>query len=324
MPFTQTAATTINDVISQVCQYAVDHAGFTWENSTTVGGNTVYRISKGGIYWSFRYDTNTTTGGTQYRIKCWMTTSLVTNVDPTFLVGQRTPSSVSFWNFPGPFPALYIYTEGTCIHMVLEVTTGVFTHMSFGKITKIDTFIGGEYLTGNSVEYRPSNGTWYPYQFNISNDSPIFCGDEIIGSTMPTDNNGRYVSSFHSYIRNVLDVPPANENGNFARMGQYIDGQISGMCGPNGMTSRIFRDTPNVGTLRSIVLPMYATIRDPVSRLCRLSGYVPDVRLVPMKYLNPGEVILNDWQVFPFVAKESDKVNYPETANWGLAYKKTP
>ena len=334
MSYSLTTASSIDDVISQVCQYAVDHAGFAWESSTTVGGRTQFRISKNGLYWNFRAELYNPLMGPAWRIKSYMTTVLVNLIEPTELQGQYRATMTSLWNFPGPYPSLYLFSEGTCVHMVLEVTTGVFTHMSFGAIAKTDNFVGGEYLVGNFADYRssyPNSLGQYPYLPELTNgyQSIAFLGDNGVG----TATGGLPSQAYHySYVRNVLDNPPTKAYGNFATVGLAVsfavgpgtELQCAGMAGAGGMTDRIFRDAPNLGTLRSPIFPMYVTLRDPISSLRFLAGHIPNVRLCPMKYLDPGEIILTDWIVFPYIAKESNLVNYPSSGNYGLAYRRVP
>lgn len=315
MAFTQTTASSIEDVISQICAYAVANAGYTDCGMVTIGGNSVYSISKGSIYYSFRRDYV----NPMYDILCRMSYSISGTAEPTKSNGQWDWTRTSLYGFQGPYPNLYIFTEGTCVHAVLELTTGVFTHISFGQITKTETFTGGEYISGMYQHAR--SGTPTLYNFNGPGSSPLFSGDGNTGTSF----GGR--SPTGGCIRDLAGGALNSSSADFCIIGGGNNNATGkAACGSTigGLTEKIFQDAPNVATLRSIILPMYITLRDTVSGLKRFSGYVPNIRLVPMTYLDPGETILNDWQVFPFVAKESDGYNYPASGKWGLAYRKVP
>lgn len=314
MAFTQTTASTCDDVIGAICSYAVANAGFADAGTTVVNSVTRRRISKGGIFWTFYADTS---ANPLYRIKCRMSYSVGNGVDPTSTTGQSDWTYCSFYTFSGPFPNVYLFSEGTCVHCVVEVTTGAFTHISIGQITKTETFTGGEYV---SMMYQESrNGNPLKFIFNGSGASCIFSGDGQRGT-------GYSGYSYNGYIRDLAGKASYGDYRDFPGIGgsnsYWSDIRACSGSTFQGPTAEIFRDAPNVATLRSPVFPMYMFLRDPTSGLKRLSGYVPNVRLCPMKYLDNGETILNDWQVFPFCAKESDNYNYPASGNWGLAYRK--
>lgn len=316
MAFSQTTAATIEDVIGAICSYAIANAGFTDAGSTVVNTVTHRRISKGGIYWTFWKDG--TSSLTRYRIACRMSYSIAPTVEPTTLNGQYDRSFCSFYNFQGPFPNVYLFSEGSCVHCVVELTTGAFTHLSLGQITKTETFVGGEYFGG--VYQENLTGSPQQYSFGGTNYGSLFSGDNSRG----TNYGG---ASFEAgAIRDLAGKAAYNDYRDFPAMGGTnlypTDYRASNGSMLYGMTHEIFRDAPNVATLRSPILPMYIFLRDPTSGLKRMSGYIPNVRLCPMKYLDNGETILNDWQVFPLVAKESDRYSYPTSGNWGVAYRK--
>lgn len=318
MPFMQTTASTIEDVIGAIRAYAIANAGFADAGTTLVGGRTHYRISKGGIFWSFWKDG--TDASTRYRLACRMSYSVEANLEPTTANGQYQRSFCSFYGFLGPYPNVYLFSEGTCVHCVVELTTGAFTHISIGQITKTETFVGGEYI--GTVYQDAWSGIPQKYSFGGSFSGSLFGGDNARGTNT---GNGSFEGGA---IRDLAGKAAYNDSKDFAAMGgtnSYgTDYRSSSGGGLFGQTAEIFRDAPNMATLRTPVFPMYIFLRDPVSGLKRMSGYIPNVRLCPMKYLDNGETILNDWQVFPMTAKESDRLSFPESGNWGIAYRKVP
>ena len=316
MAFMQTTASTIDDVIGAICAYAVANAGFTDAGTTVVNTVTHRRISKGGLFWTFWKDG--TSLATRYRIACRISYTIADNVEPDQTNGQYGRTYTSFYNFQGPFPNVYLFSEGTCVHCVVELTTGAFTHMSIGQITKTETFVGGEYVA--SMYQDSWGGDPIKYNFGNTGSGLLFTGDNARGTNPGGASFGggviRDLAGKAAY-NNSRDFPAIGGTNNYPADYRACCG--SSMFGPN---SEIFRDAPNVATLRTPVFPMYMFLRDPTSGLKRMSGYIPNVRLCPMDYLDNGETILNDWQVFPMVAKESDRLSFPVSGNWGLAYRK--
>lgn len=319
MAYVQTTASSLPDVISQICAFAIANAGFADVGNDTFDGKTYHRISKNGIIWTF-FDEYS---GGKHRINFRMSYSVATGFAPTNLNGQWDWTTMSAWGFPGPFPNLYIFSQGNAVHAVLELTTGIFNHISFGNITKTDTFIGGEYCASQYYERQYYDGGI------LSNR---YYWDDAYGSTMFSGGwHTRPYTSRLSYIRSVraaaaspyADGTEKYDERDFAAFSYNRNDQHAVGVGVNGFADYLMRDSPNAATLRTALFPAYINIRDPVSGLYRSSGYVEGIRLVDMKYLDPGEIVMNDWQVFPFIAEEGLGVSCPVTGTWGWAYKRS-
>lgn len=308
MAYSQTTASTLDDVITQIIGYAVANAGFTDEGSVTYSGNTRYRMSKGGIYWTF-YSNYTSS---KYRIRVRMSYSISPTEDPTDLNSQDDWTHISAWGFGGPYPNLYMFSDGLTVHACLEVTNGIFTHLSVGSITKTDTFTGGEYCAGIHYEYQTWNGTYNYYNWDTAYGTPLF----------PGGDNTRNGTTYLSYIRSVPVAGATNDEFDFAPFGVIKNDQSASGVFVGGICDYLMRDSPNTATLRTPLFPSYIFVRDPITLLYKSSGYVEGMRLVNMEFLNPGEIILNNWQVFPLIRQEGDGMSSPVTGTWGIAYKR--
>lgn len=311
MAYSVTSASSIDDVVSQIVAFAVAQAGFTNEGVVNLTGVNRYRISKGGIYWTIR---SNNFGGKQH-ITGRMSYSINGTSDPTNTNGQYNWTVTSLWGFPGPFPNLYLFTEGTCVHAVIELTTGVFNHFSIGVIEKSDTFTGGEYVVGSLMDNQDWDGTKNVYS-NIDSS--------YSSSLMSGGFNSKVSNQYHSYIRNIPTGGASNNESDFAPFAYSRNSQHAYGTTWNGIVQPLFDRTPNTATLRSITLPAYVQFYDFVNGLVQLGGNVPGMRIINLGYLDPGEIILNNWQVFPFVSKYGDRVSYPVTGMYGLAYKRIP
>lgn len=307
MAYSQTTASSLTDVITQIIAYAVANAGFTDEGSATYSGSTKYRMSKNGIYWTFY--TDYTSGF--YRIRVRMSYSISGIALPTNANGQWDNTIMSAWGYGGPYPNLYMYSDGLTVHSCLEVTNGIFTHLSVGNITKTDTFTGGEYCAGNYYERKYGSGTTYFY-WDDAYGSPLFSGGW----------NTRSGTSALSFVRAVKPTGATNNEADFAAFSYWRNDQHAQGVFMGGPCDYLMRDAPNTATLRTPLFPSYIFIRDQVTGLYRSSGYVEGMRLVQIEYLNPAEIILNDWQVFPLIRQEGDSINAPVSGTWGVAYKR--
>lgn len=305
MAYSLTTASNLDDVCAQIKAFAIANAGFADAGSATVSGKTLYRLSKGGIVWHFiQYTSGNNIG-------CYMAYSNQSSLNAVSSAGQDLNTYMSAFAFPGPYPNLYLYTEGTCVHAVLELTTGIFNHISFGDITKTETFTGGQYLTAG----------YYPGTFG----SPAQYYDVTSPYQNPT-----FVGNFHGYngthgqsfVRAVPASGALNDYRDFARAGVAANSQKAGFSGPDGMLTNLLRDSPNNATLRTPLFPMYVSLLEPVSGLLRMSGYIPGVRVIPNEMVDPASIILTDWQCFPHTQKNASTLIVAPCGNYGLAYKR--
>ena len=313
MAYSQTTASTLDDVMSQICAFAVANAGFTDEGVVNFSGANRYRISKGGIYWTF---VRSYFDGLNH-ILCRMSYSISPTADPSSSNSQYEWTATSTWGFSGPFPNLYMFADSGCVFAVIEVTTGVFTHISIGNIEKLDTFVGGEFVAGNYMDRGYNTGTpsiWQYYHVDDSWNACPFTGGLSVKSTERS-----------TYMRYIKPSGQANNHNDFAPFGREhnIANQAVGQSW-NGWQQVLFDRTPNRATSRSILLPQNIFNYDYVlgNGLYHFSGFIPGMRIVSLELLDAGEIILNDWQVFPFCSKAGNKISYPVTYNYGFAFKR--
>lgn len=306
MAYSQTTASSSADVISQFCTFAIANAGFADAGTVTIGSRTLRRISKGGIYWHF------IPFATGNGIKAYMAYSAQSSEDAVSSAGQGYSTYCSCWAFPGPYPTLYMYAHSGCVHVAIELTNGIFNHLSFGNITKTDTFTGGEYLTGGSYQNTYSSPAQY-YSVGSSQQAAVFAGQ----------SQGYSYSNGFGYMRAVKPAGPYNNSQDFAPIGASSDYALRcAFSAVNSMLERLLRDSPNTATLRTPLFPMYVSLFDSASGLYRLSGYVPGVRVCGNKYVDPAEIVLTNWQCFPLTQKDASALICAPCGNYGLAYQR--
>jgi hypothetical protein len=332
MPFQVSTASSPADVIAQIVAFAIAN-GFTSEGTTVVTDTgfspsravTLTRISKSGIYWTFRVDPRFA-DGTRF-LQCRMSYSIASGAYPSGSNGQAVWTSMSLWGFPGPYPNLYLFCDGVtpAVHVALELTNGIFNHMSFGQIEKTETFTGGEYCTAGQYQYRdPSSPFLYSGWGNLNDSSnqPYMAGSVSAGSSTTSlePSNGA------SYIRAVYGSA-SNNSDDFAQAGAYKSSstatyQHASFSGYSSLLDPLIRDSPNSATLRTPLFPLHVLLRDQTSGLWRIVGRMPGVRCCCNLYVDNAEVILSDWQVFPMTQRFGDRTACPDSYKRAFAYKR--
>lgn len=309
MAFSKTSASSRDDVCAQFAAFAVANAGFVDEAPIVVSGYTMQRLSKGGIYF---YLLPTASGNNIALAMSYQKVAFFPGVNNG---AQELPTLMTLWAFPGPYSNLYLYSDGISVFAVVEATNGIFNHMAIGKITKTENFVGGEFVQGGYYYNGTTNNGIFTYYGPFDNQNgPYFAG-----------GNNTHSSNATGFIRAVPASGQLNDYRDFAAMSYFRNNQMAqGMVSVYGWIAPLMRDAPNAATLRTPMYPMYIAIRNPASGLFRISGYVEGIRVVPMKYTDPSEIIYTDWQAFPLTQKDGSSLSCPDSGNWGLAYKRAP
>lgn len=338
MAFQQTSASGQDDVIQQFIAFAVANAGFTDAGSTLVpgatssglsNGRTIYRCSKGGLTWGF----SRSRAGTNIRpdFGFYIILSFNASLDRPEADVVNTPSTpfrVSCWDFAGPYSNVYMYTDGTAVHCAIELASGIFTHFSIGSITKTETFTGGEYVAG----IGGSRQTGDPLLYNNLNSSymcPYFPGVRL--QSAPAGGSYHSNANFYASIR---AVPLSGTNTGYSRFAHFSrdsnNNNASGE-GINGMSEQWQHESyhgstnglkVNTENQRTPLWPNIIRLDHQTNNLWRMSGHIPSMRFCYIDFLNPGDIILNDWQVFPYTQKNGDRVQCPNSGGYGVAYKR--
>ena len=307
MTYSVGTATGTPDVISQLTAFAVTNCGFTAQADQAVSGSrTMKRISKGGIYWHF------VPYASGNGILCFMSYALeTTDVPGTTSTAQPYGTRMSAWSFASSFPNLYLYTDDSdVVFACVELTTGIFNHIGFGTITKTETFTGGEFITAGDCEATFVSASVTYFQ-------------DVDASTNKAVYQGQYATSGTTTGSSFLRISGTNSDyRDFAPLGGTLNSNRAGFSAVKGLNQEIMRDAPNAATFRTPMFPMYVAILDPVSSLYRLSGYIPSIRVVPNKYVDPAELLLTDWQCFPLTQKNATGLLCSPCGNYGLAYER--
>lgn len=226
----------------------------------------------------------------------------------------------------GPYTAYHFFADGTTnyIHVVLEYSPGLYRHFSFGTISKIGTWTGGQYavghiLTGVSLGI-PAAGT----------HSQLF-GGGLTGSTTAEANLAGSVRVEGMANQSVgqqwmiltqQTASLGNDRAGNARIAG-IGGVVTGNYWMQGMG--FFRADLLNGFVPHIPIPIMWRDTTPAPDQHMLLGFAPDMWHVQMANLSPGQEYTiggETFKVFPLVRKQTTSNSVEESRNCGIVYRK--
>lgn len=294
--------TNITDLFAQLKTFAQAH-GFTLSGtsySKTYNSSTYqfFALEMNGIYYGFAY--HSTTGD------LFLTTSTAWATATNLESQTGAPATNCRVTHIGTSPINYFFfTDDTCMHVAVERQTGVFAHFSFGEAVKHGSYTGGAFVSGSCWSSGTSGG--YFYALNA------------IYHNRPFDNGTG--TNYPGHIR-------ATHGGNTTHAFGSASATTQGRCFIPEWDGRFVPQTPNTFNSRAVLFPINVLIANedsdtptswvPVAK-------IPTAALVSIELLNPKDVILTDWMVFPISAKNSSNLStdgYINSANYGIAYKK--
>lgn len=338
MAFETGIPATTEILLQNTVAFAVANAGFTEVTKVTTGlpaDNTtdMYILEKGGIYWWLlgmqRSDADF---GTYGEIDCRMmlTTPTAGNM-LTLSLGAYERTRVSTLNRPsGPFSNYWLYSAtGDAVSLVVEITPGVFTHLSFGDVTKFGTWTGGQFLTAETLNMGPA--------YTVANGFADDWGSVIVSySNMAFDHgyHGSYIpSGYHGFVYNPVnsygdqrDFAPIN-NSTSASAPYYsqrarFEGVYHHSTSGSSLLQYPMTRSPNAFNGRAALFPTYLLLYDPILQKDVLSGHVEGVRHVRITDITPKETVEVDWDIYPHRQKSGDKFVSPISNHFGLAYRR--
>ncbi|MBL4904274.1 MAG: hypothetical protein JKY62_16750 [Desulfocapsa sp.] len=333
--------TSLDAFISSFVAFAVANAGFTNESSITINGgaNNLYRISKTvdtiKTYWWFTDDDITSDNVfSATRVLGRMMHVLPTEANmETLGDGQRYPSAMGIWDTSPNYTGSAFFTDGLSVFTLLEVTSGVFAHFSFGHITKASVFDGGAYVVGNNFQAVSGKASWRNIVDGSHNSSSMVFGGRA--------NLGNSTIKAPGYVQFNLG---GSDNKDFTKFGgedHSSDGAEVGASGtipPNynsaltvntslgwSIWDLMAKNTPSEATFRAPLFPTYIVRNNPANIFqCQIIGHVPNVTGVNMKLLNNKDLVNTDWRVFSLAQKGTDGSSFTPAGEFGIAYREIP
>lgn len=190
----------------------------------------------------------------------------------------------------GPYTKLYMFANASPaphIHCVIELTGGIFRHLSFGMIDKLGTWTGGTFVDATYW----STGQDFVFEFSTRH-SPIF------------DSHAGAVDNFFGSLR--CDIPLDGRTNAWAQM--WADSSYRAytrLAGGGPMVVQFYNrnDPPFSGqvTLGTFLVEVFR-----IGGMWSPAGTIPNVRYLNMLRFNPGQEITvgsDVWKVFPMARK---------------------
>jgi len=230
-------------------------------------------------------------------------------------------TEMNTWQYTGPYVGHYFFTEGTCVHAVVEIASGIYNHFSFGKVTQNGTWTGGEYITtgycnvlATATDYRDMFDSYATRPFNAGADSNAGARGSYLRIA-----NAASVNDFAKAGGNSAAITNVN-------LVHFFVGRSSttGLSAAD-VYANILRDAPNASTHRTPLLP--GTLRARLSTadtLWNRHGRIPGVAFLQFAPdMNPKDIINTDWQVFPVSQRAGGNPTLASLSfQYALAYKR--
>lgn len=301
MAYSTGVSSSVSDLMTALMSFATANgftAGSTWAN----GSYTVVTLSKGGIHFVFQYKSD--------EIFLNTATSVLGSAGPLSQPGAASSNCV-INRITGPHVGYHFFSDGTALHVAVEVATNAFTHFNFGFITKNGSWTGGAFVTGTYAGGLNSSqlGIRQPY-----NNYPFYTYGNVGSQNNTPASFGHMRSDVVS--TNGLCTWGSNTISN-AQNGVYNSAWADDMgrelviVGPNASNGR----TPIVPIC---VLQATSGVSGPYYQL----GQVPNAGLINIASIDPKAIVNTDWMVFPIGQKGDLSSIYINSFNYAMAYKK--
>lgn len=333
MAYQTGSATDLADLLSKLLTFATAN-GWTQDQFDTAGGSIA--LHKNSIYVSGRWLVATPlhlslhqalgyTGGNQpgaHPNDSNNGYNTDTSHANTNLLSERCVENIG----NGPFPSYYFFENDASpayLHVVVEVSTNIFTHFGFGELRKIGTWTGGEYCYGN-----------------VHNGSGL--GSSTATGTLDTgllDGLFDEVSTSNSRRAATLHAEGLPGEGGSSKWAQVWGNRVGSVQTDTAGNARIdvqggFRGGPiarhfgyfNAGTTSGLMpwYPIAVFYNNRASNFVYALGEMADVRGMNIRHFAPKQEITvgsDTWVVFPWIQKTTVNGN-ERTYNSGIAYKK--
>lgn len=208
MAYETGTATSLEDLMLAVHTFAVAQG---WTSNIYNTTNDWMAINNGSVFVQFRWDNanaiamfqstgfiNTSTAPGNHTNSSGLgqvdaTAPYNSTISGVSTSNSTTPRMQMRTYSNGPFTAYHLFTDGTTkyIHLAVEVTPGVFTHMSFGTINKRGDWVGGEYAAGHDIGVSASSIFGHGISHNASQVNGV--NFSIRAEGLPSQGTGRWL-----------------------------------------------------------------------------------------------------------------------------------
>jgi len=340
MTYATGSASSLVDLLSKLDTFAqTTHGGWTSiysPNPDTT--NRWFELKKGSLSFSMRYPASIAAGNAVSVHQATGSSSAATapglhtadsnngyNTAPggtsANFLAERCVSEIG----NGPFPSYHFFADDTApadyIHVVVEITTGMFRHFGFGKLDKFgNNWTGGEYVYGHFVN-QATNATpvdaVHSFLLNALGTTTTRLRDATVRIASGLANQGAAVwgvCNTASSANLLLDTA-----GN-ARQ-QIIAG------GRGGVIASAYGNPMGNNAAGFVTgYPIDCFYKDPSNLRVYLLGKLSDTRIVNIRNFAAGETIVigsETWHIFPMSQKTSAAIA-GRSGFLGVMYREVP
>lgn len=331
MPFVAGTSSSLDNFISQMLDFAVANAGFTLGTTVTTsagsGSVPVRSVTKGGVRFNFYADiTYGIANGNMKGLAGFMSYSQATagiNIS-----GNSTSSKIgsvfasngmgglcygNVYSYNGPYPTHRFITDGLAVHAILEITTGIFMHVSFGMMTKYGAWTGGELMSISGGRGTSTAANW---------ENDYYC------PPFSASYNGNY----DTYAKPHVRLANTNASADFVRLNTTTDitsspgsfvitppGRSVGTANKN-MMANLLDFIPSSSAWRTLFTPIIFFRGTGTEHYA--AGVVGNVAFTKLTdTMVNGQLIETDWRIYPLVQRGVVANGASYSANWAIAYK---
>lgn len=224
----------------------------------------------------------------------------------------------------GPHAAYYFFEQDAnpnYCHIVLEVDTGIFRHFGFGNLEKVGDWVGGEYCYGQ-VHGFATNAIDNPvaqthcFMLEGGTSSAFLNRQSMHVEGFPE----QAVTDKWMCVGGVGNFPQTTDRAGFDCMA----GMGSGRGGPAAHFMSVIPLSLLTAFKPLFPMPLFMSNQSAAPDILRLMGTHPDVRIVNMANIDPGDTFTiagETWYVFPWLRKQYLKNDTIESWNAGYAYR---
>lgn len=312
-----TAIASAEQLVNAIATFAAAN-GWTIDRNTVTLGSRVLTLHKTGVSdYVHIYNTDVN----QIRLRASVGYD---SAQPPSLQPGVSPADALANGLQGPYPNVWFFADGNEINVVVRRsdTTGAYSHMAFGVLTKYGDYNGGTFVDGSYWQLTGSStGSWNSachglLSFGLTNPGHVRAdADGLVNKWFAI--NGPTSGPVDSAATGGAPLREANNYSNNQANSTFEVGRMANAADANTFSGRTILHIIEVSVRRQGD-PVYMS---PI-------GYVANTRFMSLAKFDPEqELSIADetWMVFPVVRKGafSSVNNAPNASeNNGLAIRK--
>jgi hypothetical protein len=298
----------LTDLMDTFKAFALGNGGFADSGSGySASSYTYFALNRGGVHYGFSYKDASGGGDCLFNTStAWAGSGLLTA--QTGACGKNARA------FFGLTPIQYwMFSDGDATHMVAEISSGCYAHLSVGVIEKYGTYTGGAFVSANywnNATIGSSGNSRHLDGYTVSSSNTYI---NHVRVTYDSKTIAGFGSNSHSGLNHVRNLWMSGGIYN-----SFSDGELIAM-------------QPNSYNGRSVLIPVELFLAYDLASSTDPTGWIPlgrlnNCALVNIANLSAEEIVNTDWMVFPLSMKNPTgsltlASGMVDTDNYGFAYK---